>query len=449
MLNPHPRIRRSLASRVLQWRTNLLVRVSTVTAIIAACLVGVPCSATPEAQDPPVVVEPASTQETPTTEDEATENAEAEATRSSDIGIPDRLETELRRRFLEHRDELRDDKATYLNLWLVAVAIFLTVYGLIFSFFMFREQQRVKELGTQASESLKFAARYEETTRKTTHSALIAVTMGEAIAAQQNKDYLDAIDRWQETAAAAERTDARLAASAWFSVGFLREFVVQDDQKNQQLLRDAVTAYDSAIRLRPNYATAFLNRGNVKARLGQWDGAALDYSESTRISPSAAAYYNRANVRFLRADFRAAVEDYKEAMSVQHVRSDVAVGHILHNKANALIFAGEVGQAQQCLDMASGRPDVSEKTVNNRDVVNKIREIDPRPRISVTNSVDEDGQLILHLTLQTTLEKAEVLSGCRFSANSGNIGSTGSAEMPGGTGGKGAPGFKVVAHLPG
>ena len=51
--------------------------------------------------------------------------------------------------------------------------------------------------------------------------------------------------------------------------------------------------YDHAIRLKPDYALAFNNRGFVYAKKGQLDRAIQDYDEAIRLKPNdAMAFLN-------------------------------------------------------------------------------------------------------------------------------------------------------------
>ena len=52
--------------------------------------------------------------------------------------------------------------------------------------------------------------------------------------------------------------------------------------------------YDEAIRLKPDYAGAYINRGATKAELGQHEAAVSDYDEAIHLNlDHAEAYYNR------------------------------------------------------------------------------------------------------------------------------------------------------------
>ena len=60
-------------------------------------------------------------------------------------------------------------------------------------------------------------------------------------------------------------------------------------------VREAIHAYDRAIFLKPDYAKAYVNRGNEKSRLGQYKEAIADYDRALRLRPDlAGAYANRA-----------------------------------------------------------------------------------------------------------------------------------------------------------
>lgn len=95
----------------------------------------------------------------------------------------------------------------------------------------------------------------------------------------------EAIEKWRAVAHVAEESDKNQAAGAWFSVGYL----VQDKKPE-----DSISAYEEAIRLKPDYANAYINRGVAKAHLGQYDDAIADYDEAIRLKPDDTdSYYNR------------------------------------------------------------------------------------------------------------------------------------------------------------
>ena len=57
---------------------------------------------------------------------------------------------------------------------------------------------------------------------------------------------------------------------------------------------EALASYDKAIQLKPDYANALYNRGNVQRDLGQFGEALESYNEAIRLIPDySEAYYGR------------------------------------------------------------------------------------------------------------------------------------------------------------
>ena len=57
--------------------------------------------------------------------------------------------------------------------------------------------------------------------------------------------------------------------------------VYQDMDDNDRAIAD----YDMAIKLEPNYAAAYYNRGNSRRAAGDNEGAAADYREAAKLNP--------------------------------------------------------------------------------------------------------------------------------------------------------------------
>ena len=101
--------------------------------------------------------------------------------------------------------------------------------------------------------------------------------------------------------------EEELTAQQWFERGFAATDV-----------NEALRFYAEAIRLKPDYATAFYNRGVVRADQGDLDGALRDYSEAIRLRPDDAdAFYNRAMARSDNGDLDGALQDYSEAIRLR------------------------------------------------------------------------------------------------------------------------------------
>ena len=387
-------------------------------------------------------------------------------------------------------EQLLDDRAEYVNWWLVATAIFLTLLGLIVPFMVYRGSRRFDQMEADARRSLREIqelAKQAESRLKTLDDRAKVITEGtkladsrmrtmtaestiedpesaenvsaivresgmsvtglaisEAIAAQQRTEYRSAIDKWRQVALISSDRDPRQAARAWFSVGFLIEIQVSDIKDDRATVDEAIEAYDSAIRLNPDYSAAFFNRGNLRYQLGQYEAAILDYSSSIRLLAKPSALYNRGNACFRSQRFLKAVADYDRALSMLHEHPDVSIMHILHNKANALLGEGKLQQAHECLRSASSMGEVPENTRYNMDFVEQIRNLDSRPVVETDSALKQDGQLSIHMQLDASPEDMQRLSNVRHKDNFGNVGSMGSHQMKGGKGGKGGSGFGIV-----
>ena len=82
--------------------------------------------------------------------------------------------------------------------------------------------------------------------------------------------------------------------------------------------RGAIAAYSSAIRLKPDDASAYLNRGNAKSRLDQHFAAIADYNIVIRLKPDyAGAYLNRGNVKSRLDQHFEAIADYDTAIKLK------------------------------------------------------------------------------------------------------------------------------------
>ena len=124
---------------------------------------------------------------------------------------------------------------------------------------------------------------------------------------------------------ASELSDGELAAHAFFAIGCL----LWQGAKAEK----ALSAYDTAVRLQPDYAAVYNNRGNVKNRLGCPDDALTDYDTAIRLNPHfAEAYYNRGVQKVISEEFDAAIVDFTEAI---RLNSDYAEAYAHRGIAQA------------------------------------------------------------------------------------------------------------------
>ena len=92
----------------------------------------------------------------------------------------------------------------------------------------------------------------------------------------------------------------------------------------------AIDDYNRAIRLKPDNAGAYMNRGTVKSELGQYEAAIDDYNQAIRIKPDfVKAYMNRGVakkkigvIEEAKADFQIALE-LAESTGYEILKSDI------------------------------------------------------------------------------------------------------------------------------
>ena len=84
-----------------------------------------------------------------------------------------------------------------------------------------------------------------------------------------------------------------------------------------RIYQDAITAYNEAIQLQPDFANAYVNRGLAKEKLDQPESAIMDYSSAIKIDPTfAGAYNNRGSAQRRLGEHFLALEDLNTAIQL-------------------------------------------------------------------------------------------------------------------------------------
>jgi tetratricopeptide (TPR) repeat protein len=127
------------------------------------------------------------------------------------------------------------------------------------------------------------------------------------------------VERQQIAASkATEVKQKELSAQEWFEQGYK-----YGETKNYD---EAIQCYSEAIRLMPDYADAYYNRGIERKDKGDLDGAIKDYTEAIRLKPNFAdAFHNRGYARRVKGDLDGAIKDYTEALIANPNNADVQI----------------------------------------------------------------------------------------------------------------------------
>ena len=153
---------------------------------------------------------------------------------------------------------------------------------------------------------------------------------------------------------ASELSDGELAAHGFFSIGCL----LWEGGKPEK----ALSAYDTAIRLQPDYAEVYNNRGNIKNGLGSHDTALDDYDKAIRLNPNfVETYSNRGSTKFRLGKHAAALADLNTAIRLQ---SDFINAYV--NRGVAQLGLGNIDEAkldfQTALELAEHQENDNFKT---------------------------------------------------------------------------------------
>ena len=148
---------------------------------------------------------------------------------------------------------------------------------------------------------------------------------------QQKGRNKEAIKKWRAIVGIAEGTNNVIAANAWASIGYL----IRDESKE-----DCISANDEAIRLKPGFVEAYVNRGNAKNSLGRPGDAIADYDQAIRLNPDLASvtYFNRACAKSKLGRYEDAIADYDRAI---RMKPDLVEAYRNRGAANATLNRNE------------------------------------------------------------------------------------------------------------
>jgi len=82
-------------------------------------------------------------------------------------------------------------------------------------------------------------------------------------------------------------------------------------------MKQAIDNFDEAIRLDPQFADAYHNRGTTYRNLGQFERAIEDYNHAIRLNPKDAVFYfNRGSTNKLHGKKGEAEADFKKFITL-------------------------------------------------------------------------------------------------------------------------------------
>lgn len=113
--------------------------------------------------------------------------------------------------------------------------------------------------------------------------------------------------------------------------------------------KGAIKDLDQAIKISPNYATAYFNKGEILSKsLHLYNEAISSYDKAIEIDKTKEWYYcNRGECKAQLKEYNKAIKDYNKAISINPNKVYIYV-----NKAVSLIFLKEYSKAIEICDIA-------------------------------------------------------------------------------------------------
>jgi tetratricopeptide (TPR) repeat protein len=110
----------------------------------------------------------------------------------------------------------------------------------------------------------------------------------------------------------------------------------------------AIADYSQAIRLKPNRAEAYFNRGTIYFLAAEYDQALADFDRAIKLRPGLGLYFTyRGQARYGKGQFAAAISDFSRAIKLQPDSAETFV-----DRARAFIGKGDYRHAIADCDQA-------------------------------------------------------------------------------------------------
>lgn len=140
--------------------------------------------------------------------------------------------------------------------------------------------------------------------------------------------------------------------------------------KEARRIDEALASFDEAIRLKPDYAAAYVNRGIALYRSKRLDASLASYDRAVRLDPaSAEAYMNRGNVLRELRRFDDALADFDRALALRPRHAETLV-----NRGGALKEAQRMEEALDSYDRAiTIAPNLAEAHFNRGTVLKYLK----------------------------------------------------------------------------
>lgn len=244
-----------------------------------------------------------------------------------------------------------DDRGFYVSLWMWFLAFWLTFFGLltpIGAWWINKKTDKnikdsqelldkeIKNAEYQIKSKLQEADRlinqirdnHKKSQELTEQQEEMRKTPPKEVTEQNQSD----IEKISEVLA--EKSENQLTAKDWFIKGL--------NAQNNEEYYEAISYYNHAIKLNPNFVESYNNRGNAKCELKQHEEAVKDYDKAMELRPNYAICYNNRGIPKAKLkQYDEALKDYDTAIklapkNVKAYFNKACVYVLMKNKPEAL-----------------------------------------------------------------------------------------------------------------
>ncbi|NJN39191.1 MAG: tetratricopeptide repeat protein [Acaryochloridaceae cyanobacterium CSU_3_4] len=147
--------------------------------------------------------------------------------------------------------------------------------------------------------------------------------------------------------------------------------------------KGAISDLDKAIQLKPDYAVAYVNRGIARHGLGDHKGAISDYEKSIQLNPKLeSSYINLGLIQYESGNIQAASQYWQKAIQInsQRAESKLAMGiaqYIQGNRVQGIALASEA----LSLDASFASPQVLQKNLWGSQLISDAQKLLQEPEI--------------------------------------------------------------------
>ena len=162
--------------------------------------------------------------------------------------------------------------------------------------------------------------------------------------------------------------DLRWGANTEYNLGIIyqnRRDEADNSQEKTQYNQKAIEHFTNAIKLKPDFAETYKNRGVAYDFKGDYDRAIEDYSTMIKLTPNdAAAYNNRGNAYKNKGEYPHAIDDYTQAIQLNRRFAEA-----YNNRGAAYVQKDKPDLAIKDFDKAIELKDDYANAYNNRGAV--------------------------------------------------------------------------------